>query len=231
MVTLDKAIMATYDKEGEHFELYLDPDMAYQYLEGSKKDLKNILVVDEVFKDAKKGERAKSSALQKAFKTTDVIEILKVVLEKGEVQLTTDQKRKKTEEVKKKVVDIICREGIDARTKAPIPPVRLENAIEQVRFHVDPFREPREQVNELVKKLLPIIPIKFEKMEIAVRIPAEFAQRTYGTFKSYGIKKEQWLKNGSLVVVVEIPAGTQGEFYDKVNKQTAGQAETKVIEK
>ncbi len=231
MVTLDKAIMATYDKEGEHFEVYVDPDKAYQYLEGSKKDLKNILVVEEVFRDAKKGDRAKSGALQKAFGTTDLLEVLKIILKKGQVQLTTEQKRKKGEEIRAQIIDIICREGIDARTKAPIPPTRLENALEQIRFKVDISREPREQANEIVKKLLTILPVKFEKLEVAVRIPPEFAHRSYGTMKMYGIRKEQWLKDGSLVVVVEIPAGTQGEFYDRVNKLTAGRAETKVVER
>ena len=46
MVSLDKAILASYDKEGKHFEIYVDPTPTYQYLEGSKKDLRNILVVE-----------------------------------------------------------------------------------------------------------------------------------------------------------------------------------------
>ncbi|NYZ60660.1 ribosome assembly factor SBDS [Candidatus Micrarchaeota archaeon] len=231
MVSLDKAIIASYDREGEHFELFLDPDNAYLYLEGSKKDLKNILVVDEVFEDAKKGERHKAEAIKKAFGTTDIFEILKIMLEKGEVQLTTEQKRKKLEETRKKILAIICMEAIDARTKAPIPIQRLENALEQVRIHIDPFKDPKEQVPGIVKLLLPLIPIKFEKVNIAVKVPAAHAHRCYGTLKSYGIKKEQWLGDGSLVVMLEIPAGMQGELFDKLNKLTAGQIETKIIDR
>ncbi len=231
MVSLDKAIIASYDREGRHFELFLDPDNAYLYLEGSKKDLKNILVVEEVFEDAKKGERHKAEAIKKAFGTTDIYEILKIMLEKGEVQLTTEQKRRKLEETRKKILGIICMEAIDARTKAPIPIQRLENALEQVRVHIEPFKDPREQVPGIVKLLLPIIPIKFEKINIAVKVPPAHAHRCYGTLKSYGIKKEQWLGDGSLIVVIEIPAGMQGEVFDKLNKQTAGQIETKIVER
>ena len=231
MVSLDKAIIASYDREGRHFELFLDPDNTYLYLEGSKKELKNILVVEEVFEDAKNGERHKAEAIKKAFGTTDIFEILKIMLEKGEVQLTTEQKRKKLEETRKKILGIICMEAIDARTKAPIPIQRLENALEQVRVHIEPFKDPREQVPGIVKLLLPIIPIKFEKINIAVKVPPAHAHRCYGTLKSYGIKKEQWLGDGSLIVVIEIPAGMQGEVFDKLNKQTAGQIETKIIER
>lgn len=231
MVSLDKAIIATYDKDGEHFELYLDPDNAYLWMERSKKDLKNILVVEEVFEDARKGERHKSEKVKRAFGTTDIIDILKIVLEQGNVQLTTEQKRKKLEETRKQILGIICSEAIDARTKAPIPLQRLENALEQVRVTIDPFKEPREQVPGIVKVLLPILPIKFEKISVAVKVPPAHAHRSYGTLKSYGIKKEQWLGDGSLVVMIEIPAGMQGEVFDKLNKLTAGQIETKIVER
>ena len=230
MVSLDNAIIASYDKEGKHFELYVDPKNTYLYLDGGKKDLKNILVVEEVYENAKKAERAKSSDLQKAFGTTDVMEILSITLRKGTVQLTTEQRKRKVGDKRKQIIDMICREAIDVRTGAPIPPARIENAMEEVRFHVDPFRDPKEQMDELLKKLRPIIPIKFEKIHVAAKIPPEYSHRAYGTLKSYGIKKEQWLKDGYLIVVVELPAGMQGEFIDKVNKLTAGQAETKKIE-
>ena len=230
MVSLDNAIIASYKKEGKHFELYVDPKNTYLYLDGGKKDLKNILVVEEVYENAKKAERAKSADIQKAFGTTDIMEILELTLKKGDVQLTTEQRKKKVGDKRKKIIDMICREAIDVRTKAPIPPLRIENAMEEVRFHVDPFKDPKEQMDELLKKLRPLIPIKFEKVQIAVKIPPEHSHRAYGTLKLYGIKKEQWLKDGYLIVAVEIPAGMQGEFLDKLNKLTAGQVETKKIE-
>ncbi len=230
MVSLDNAIIASYKKEGKHFELYVDPKNTYLYLDGGKKDLKNILVVEEVYENAKKAERAKNADIQKAFGTTDIMEILEITLKKGDVQLTTEQRKKKVGDKRKKIIDMICREAIDVRTKAPIPPIRIENAMEEVRFHVDPFRDPKEQMDDLLKKLRPLIPIKFEKIQIAVKIPPEYSHRAYGTLKLYGIKKEQWLKDGYLIVAVEIPAGMQGEFLDKMNKLTAGQVETKKIE-
>ncbi|MCP4646208.1 MAG: ribosome assembly factor SBDS [bacterium] len=230
MVSLDNAIIASYKKEGKQFELYVDPKNTYLYLDGGKKDLKNILVVEEVYENAKKAERAKSSDIQKAFGTTDIMEILELTLKKGNVQLTTEQRKKKVGDKRKIIIDMICREAIDVRTKAPIPPLRIENAMEEVKFHVDPFKDPKEQMDELLKKLRPLIPIKFENVQIAVKIPPEYSHRAYGTLKMYGIKKEQWLKDGYLVVVVEIPAGMQGEFLDKMNKLTAGQVETKKIE-
>jgi ribosome maturation protein SDO1 len=229
MVSLDKAILATYDREGKHFELYVDPDAAYAYLEGIKKDIKNILVAEEVYEDAKKGENAKASDVQKAFGTTDIMNVLEFILKNGEVQLTTEQKRKKQEERRKQILAILLRESIDPRTNAPHTPTRMEAAFEEARILVDPFKDAREQIPDIIKKLRPLLPLKFEKMLIAIKIPAAFAHRAYGTLKGMGMKREEWTKGGDLVCVVEIFGGEQGEFYDKLNKMTGGQVETRVL--
>lgn len=229
MTSLDKAILAVYEKGGLKFEVYVDSEAVYAYLDKKKTDLKNILVSDEIYADAKKGEKAKATDVQKIFGTTDSMSILDFILKHGEVQLTTEQKRKKVEEKRKQIIAILLREAIDPRTKAPHTQLRIENALEQIKIHIEPFKDAREQLEEIVKALRPILPMKFEKIKIAIRIPAEFAHRCYGTVKGYGIQREEWLKDGSLVVVVEIFAGMQGEFYDKLNKQTGGQIETKVL--
>lgn len=231
MTSLDKAIIATYDKEGKHFEIYVDPDAAYAYLEKTKPDLKNILVSEEIYENAKKAERAKSSDIQKIFGTTDIMVILEFMLKNGEVQLTTDQKRRKVEEKKKQLIAILMREAIDPRTKAPHTQQRIEMALEEARVHMEPFKDVREQLPDIVKKLRLILPMKFDKVNVAVKVPAQFSHKCYGTLKSHGIKKEQWAKDGSLIVMVEIFAGMQGEFYDKLNKLTAGQVETRLVER
>ncbi|MBU0532526.1 ribosome assembly factor SBDS [Candidatus Micrarchaeota archaeon] len=229
MTSLDKAIIASYEKGGKRFELYVDPDNAYAYIERKKLDLKNILVADEIYTDAKKAERAKSSDVEKVFGTTEPMKILEFILKNGEVQLTTDQRRRKVEEKRKQIIAILLREAIDPRTNAPHTQIRIENAMEQARIHLDPFKDPREQLEEVVKALRPILPMKFEKLKIAVKVPAIYAHKCYGTLKNYGIEREEWTKSGDLVVVVKIFAGIQGEFYDKINKLTTGQVETKIL--
>ena len=119
LVSLDKAVIASYERAGVRFEIYVDPDAAYAYLEKKKPDLKNILVAEEVYSDAHKGEKAKPSDIQKAFGSTDIMAILEFVLKNGEVQLTTEQRRKKVEEKRKQVIAILLREAIDPRTNTP----------------------------------------------------------------------------------------------------------------
>ena len=229
MASLDKCITAHMDINGERYELLVDPDLAYMYRVGQKKELNNVLAVEEVFKNFKKGERHTSSSLQKAFGTTDVWQIAERIIKNGEIQLTTDQKRKMLEEKRKQVIALIAREAIDPRTGAPHTLMRLEQALEESRVHIDAFKDAAQQMEDVVKALRTIIPLKFERIRVAARIPPDYAQRIYGSLKGYGIQKEEWAKDGSLIVVIEMPAGMQGEFYERLNRMTAGSAETKIM--
>lgn len=229
MTTLDKAIIASYEQSGNRFELYVDPDAAYAYKEGRKPDLKNILVAEEIYADAKKGERAKSEPVQKVFGTTDIIKILEFILKNGEIQLTTEQRKKKLEEKRKQIVAILLREAIDPRTDAPHTQLRIENALEEARIVFDPFKDPRDQLPDIIKELRTILPLKFEKVRIAVKIPAMYAHKSYGVLKNYGMMQEEWAKDGSFIAVVEVFGGMQGEFYDRINKLTNGSVETKLL--
>jgi ribosome maturation protein SDO1 len=229
MSSLEHSITAHMDIGGERYEIMVDPDLAYQYRVGQKKELNNVLVVEEVFKNFRNGERHTGSSLQKAFGTTDIYAIAERILKKGELALTTEQKRKMLVEKKKQIIAILARECIDPRTGAPHTAMRLEQALEESRVHIDGFKDAHEQLEDVIKAMRPIIPMKFERVKIAARVPPEHAQRIYGMLKGYGIQKEEWAKDGSLIVVIEMPAGVQGEFYDRLNKATAGQAETKIV--
>ena len=229
MASLDNSITAHMEIAGERFEVMVDPDLALAYRLGQKKELNNVLTVEEVFKNFRKGERHTTSSLQKAFGTTDVFAIAERIVKNGELALTTDQKRKMLEEKKKQIVAILMRECIDPRTGAPHTQLRLEQSMEAARVHIDGFKDAASQVEEVMKALRPIIPLKVERARVAVKIPPEHAQRVYGTLKGYGIQKEEWARDGSLIVVLEMPAGMQGEFYEKINRATAGAAETKLM--
>ena len=229
MASLDNSITAHMEISGERFEVMVDPDLALAYRLGQKKELNNVLTVEEVFKNFRKGERHTTSALQKAFGTTDVFAIAERIVKNGELALTTDQKRKMLEEKKKQIVAILMRECIDPRTGAPHTQLRLEQSMDAARVHIDGFKDAASQVEDVMKALRPIIPLKVERVRVAVKIPPEHAQRVYGTLKGYGIQKEEWARDGSLIVVLEMPAGMQGEFYDKINRATAGAAETKLM--
>ncbi len=227
MTSLDNAIIAWYEHEGNRFELLVDPDKAYMYKEGKKNDLNNILVSEDIYVDAKKAEKQKASVIEKVFGTTDIYKILEKILKDGHIQLTTDMRRKKLAEKKKQIVAMIAREAIDPRTNAPHPILRIENALDQARVQIDPFKNPKDQLPAVIKSLKKVLPLKIEKIRIAVKIPAKYVYNCYSILKSQGIKKEEWTSAGDLIAVVEIFAGMKGEFLERLAHLTEGTIESK----
>ncbi len=230
MVSLDKAVVARLKIEGKNFEVMVDCDKAIELREGRSVDMSDILAAPKVFSDASKGLIASEHDVQKLFGSTKIEDVARQIIKKGEVQLTAEHRKRLREEKKKRIIDIIRRNGIDARTHLPHPIQRIENAFEEAKVHVDEFKSAEEQIDDVVKKLRTVLPISFEKKEIAVRIPAQYAGKSYQALKQFGeVKKEEWQNDGSLVLIIEIPAGLQNDFFEKVNAFTKAEAEIKVV--
>ena len=224
-----KTVIVKYTVSGETFEIFVDSELAYEYLSGKRADPLGALQVEEIFKDANKGERQTQEKIKKIFGTNELSKVVETMLKKGNVPITTEQRSKLLEEKKKQIVAVISRNSIDPRTNAPHPMQRIENAMEQAKITIDPFKNASEQIDPILKKINVILPIKFATVKIEVTIPAESANRCYGLLKQYGMKSETWLPNGSLFALVEFPAGLQPEFFDKLNGITKGNATTKII--
>jgi len=231
MVSLDDAVIARLDRRGETFEILVDPDLAQSYREGDKKvEFSSILAVEQIFSDAHKGERAPSETLHSIFQTTDPLAVAKIILEKGEIQLTTEQRRRMQEEKRKQVVALIARSCINPVSKTPHPPQRIELAMEEARISIDPFKSAESQVNDVIKELRPLIPIRMEMTQIAIRTSASHYGRLVGEVRAFGrVLREEWAKSGEWMCLVEIPAGLQTDFLDMLNSRTHGEVQTKIL--
>ena len=230
MVTVDEAVIARLKMHGQDFEILVDCNSALALREGKNVDIKDVLAAQKIFADAKKGLEASEHAMQQIFQTADRLEIARQIIKKGEIQLTSEYRQDLREKKRKQIIGIIHRNGVDPRTHIPHPMTRIENAFEEARFHVDEFLPVEQQIQEAIKKLKAILPIKFEVKELEVKIGPKYAGKAYSTVKTHGtILREMWQDNGYFVAVVEMPGGLESEFYDKLNSICHGDAEVKVL--
>lgn len=230
MIDLDDAVVARYKKGGGNFEVLVDPEGALSLRMGNDIAMSDILAVESIFEDAPRGNRSSEKELAEAFGTTDVIEIAKRIILEGDVRLTSKQKQRIREEKRRKVIDAIARNAINPQTNTPHPPSRIEKAMDEAGVHVDISKSVDELVKETMKRIRPILPIRFEEVDIAVKIPAEYAAKSYGDLHAYGkIVKEEWQNNGSLIFVIRIPAGLRDDIYASINRITKGAGEIKPL--
>jgi ribosome maturation protein SDO1 len=226
----EKFTIARLTKDNEHFEVLVKPQKALDYRNGKISSITEVLAAETIFSDANKGTRVSEEQLRKAFGITDTLKIADSILKKGMLQLTTEQRRKMVEDKRKQIVDFISREAVDPKTNLPHPPMRIENAMEQIRYPIDPYKPVEEQAREIVKLLRPILPLKIEQVSVSVHIPAEYAARAYGAMKAAGtIRNEEWRSDGSWQGLIEMPAGSYASFLNKLGDVTKGNGEASIV--
>ena len=216
MVSLDDAVLARLEKGGSRYEILVDPDLVDNWKEGRESvELGELLAVEEVWSDARAGERPTGEALEKAFGTTDILSCAMIILEKGGIQLTTAQRKQMVAAKKLQIINEIASTATDPKTKMPHPRTRIENALEEIRFSIDPFKSVESQVAEAVSVLRPVIPLQF----ITVRLAFKVQGNDYGGVSQMlrdSIEKEEWTSDGNWVCIVSVPGGMKNDIIDKV---------------
>jgi ribosome maturation protein SDO1 len=226
----EKYTVARMTKDNEHFEVLVKPQKALDYRMGKIAAITEVLAAETIFSDANKGTKISEENVRKAFGTTDMLKVAEMILKKGTLQLTTEQRRKMIEDKRRQIIDFISRQAVDPKTNLPHPPLRIENAMEQIHYSIDPFKPVEEQAKEIIKQLRMILPLKMEQVAIGVHISAEYSARAYGTIKGFGtIRREEWRADGSWYGVLEMPAGSYAPFLDKLGEITKGSGEAKII--
>ncbi len=230
MIALEEAVTARLKSHSVTFEVLVDPEGALALHRGENVDMEDLLAAEEIFENASRGTRSSEDDLKKAFGTIDVMEIAARIIKKGDIQLTAEQRRDIIENKRKMVVNIIASNAINPQTKTPHPPARIEQAMNEAHVNIDPTKSTDELVRITMKALRPLVPIRFEEINVAVKIPSSYAPKAYGEIASFAqLVKEQWQNDGSWIGVVRLPAGLQNDFYNLVNRLSKGEAETKLL--
>jgi ribosome maturation protein SDO1 len=230
MIPLDRAVVARLESHGDRFEVLVDPDLAVRIRHGEQVDIEEAVAAIFIFENASRGEKSPDEALQKAFQTTDFKTIAERIILKGEIHLTADQRRQLIADKRLQVVNFIARHAINPQTGLPHPPKRIEMAMEEARVAIDPFHSLNAVVEETMKALRPLIPIRFEEVRVAVRILPDHAARAYGEIeRAARIEQQEWQKDGSWICVVRIPGGMQGDLESLVKKVSRGTGEMRVL--
>ncbi|MCX8204092.1 MAG: ribosome assembly factor SBDS [Candidatus Nezhaarchaeota archaeon] len=227
---MERGVVARLTVGREKFEVLVRPELAWRLRRGEKVDIKEVLVASVVFRDVGKGLKASKEELLKAFKTDDPEKAAEQIVKRGELQLSSEQRKELIEMKRRQIVDFIAKNCIDPRTSLPHPPLRIENALAEAGVSINPFEDAEAQAMEVIKALRPILPLKMAKATLEVKVSANYAKKALPLIsKMSSVKHSEWLGDGSWRAEVEVPAGLQLSFIDKLNSLTKGEAQVKVV--
>jgi len=227
----DNIIVAKYQKGSQRFEVVIDPEAALLFRQG-KAQLSDALRFPAVYTDAKKGEKASSNMLKNAFGTDDVNAVAEQIIRKGDVPQSKSQRDALLQQLRARIIDLVHRSGVDPRTHAPHPRTRIESAMDEAKVHIDANQTAEAQLQEVLKALRPIIPIKQELHQLSIQVPAAMVGSALRIIKGTGkVVRERWTDAGDLDCVVEVPGGLSIEFQDGLMAATHGKAQFTVLKR
>ncbi|MEM0087350.1 MAG: ribosome assembly factor SBDS [Thermofilum sp.] len=222
--------VARLEKGGKRFEIFVDVEKAWLFKSGEQINIRDIVEGEFIYYDARQGLKASEGELKKFFGTSDPYQVAELILRKGELLLTSEQRRELIEAKRRQIIEFIARNAVDPRTNTPIPPKRIELALQEAKVGVDPFQPVETQVAEILKKLRMILPLKIARALVLVSSPPQYASKVRALASKMGkIVKESYGSDGSLNLELEIPAGMQSALIEKVAESTRGGGEVKLL--
>jgi ribosome maturation protein SDO1 len=215
-------------KSGKHtFEVMTKPGSVSKYRLGQL-DISNVLEADIVFKDINKGDKAASADLVEVFKTDNPAECCRKIVDDGHLQLTDAERKEILEKKRREIVNYLHKYFVDPKTKAPHPVIRIENALVDLKYRVDPDIAVEKQVQEIMKNMPGVLAMRKMDMTGWITIPHAHLGVAQGQLKKFvNVKHERYDDNGCEFEVTLVP-GDYDALMSMLNNTCKGEYDIKI---
>lgn len=170
-IKLTNVAVVRMNRGGQRFEIACYRNKVVNFRQGLEADLSEVLQTERIFTNVSKGQFAKSKDLEKAFGTKDEEEISKLILSKGQLQVSDKERSQQNEKTSAQVAEWTSKNCVHPSSDRPYTISQIRHAMQQANFSVHPTKPLKRQYLDCVKLLQTIIPIRRAKMELALFIP------------------------------------------------------------
>ncbi|MHA2090591.1 MAG: ribosome assembly factor SBDS [Candidatus Kariarchaeaceae archaeon] len=231
-IDIGKFTMVRYNSHGKRFEIVVHPENAWLYRQGDNINLEEIVEGFTVFENFSKGLKAEGTELESVFGTSDEKEILQMMLERGELLLTQEQRKRFLKEKRDEIIEYLVTHAVNPRTKAPHPATRIEKAMDDTGVRIDRKAPAADQARTILKDIQQILPIQIETASIEFVVPPKDTGKLYGYIQGSGdVLKEEWGRDGSLTIILRIPAGVVANLLEDISDRSKGRVQSTVIDR
>eukprot|EP00472_Partenskyella_glossopodia_P005223 CAMPEP_0197514834 /NCGR_PEP_ID=MMETSP1318-20131121/154_1 /TAXON_ID=552666 /ORGANISM="Partenskyella glossopodia, Strain RCC365" /LENGTH=265 /DNA_ID=CAMNT_0043063037 /DNA_START=60 /DNA_END=857 /DNA_ORIENTATION=- len=222
-VRLTNVAIVRYKKKGKRFEIACYKNKVVSWRNKVEKDIDEVLQSHNVFTNVSKGTLAKSKDLERCFGIADQTECCKIILEKGQLQVSQKERKVQSENMLRDIATIIADKCINIDTKLPFPVATIQSAMKEVKFSLKPNRSAKQQAMDLIPHLEKELPIARAQMRVRIILPERQAKevkkslvKVVGTVENedwdFGYEMTARIDPGSYRGIVElVAAGTKGK--------------------
>ena len=175
-VRLTNVAVVRLTRHGHRFEVACYRNKIVNYRQGTETDLSEVLQTTTVFTNVSKGQFAKSSLLQECFGTTDEGEACRFILEKGEVQISDQERAVQLESMIREVASMVSEKCINPTNRRQYTMAQVRDAMKSAGFMVHPTRNVKQQFLDCVRLLQENKVLNIERAKmllVIVLVPVE----------------------------------------------------------
>ncbi|KAL6053396.1 Ribosome maturation protein SBDS [Balamuthia mandrillaris] len=160
-------------RAGKRFEIACYKNKVVEWRKKITTNLDEVLQSPTIFENVSKGQAAKIQDLKKAFKTTDDAEIAKIILDKGEIQVSGEERKHQLDSMFRDVATIVAEKCVNPETGRPLTVGLVERAMRDIHYSVNPTKNAKSQALDVIKKLQekPDFPIARAPMRLKLVLP------------------------------------------------------------
>lgn len=206
-----------------NLEVACNPETVLLYRQG-KLGLSKVQFSDEIWKSFSKGEAAQVSDLMNEFETEDKNEVFKIILEKGDYQMSTKERREFLEKKRLEIVNYIHKNYVNPQTKLPHPIVRIEQALKEIKYQIVPNKTASKQVEEMFSQLCTLIRLKKDQITGALTLKHEYVGKCQSFLSDrnlVSILNTEYLNEGTRYEL-EICPGDYDKLFKRLHDVTKG---------
>ncbi|KAJ1932007.1 hypothetical protein EC988_009599, partial [Linderina pennispora] len=121
-------------KGGKRFEVACYKNKVSEWRNGVEKDIDEVLQIHQVYMNVSKGQVAKTEELKKCFKTEDVDEVIREILQKGEQQVSDKERHHQLDNMLRDIATIVAEKCINPTTQRPYTVTMIEKAMGDLHY-------------------------------------------------------------------------------------------------
>lgn len=234
-VRLTNIAIVRYKSKGLRFEIACFPNKVLDYRKKVEKDLANVLQSTNIFSNVGKGSFARRDDLLAAFGAMDNLSILRMILEKGELQVTERERQSEIASKTREIISFIAGMCVNSETKQPVSARVIEEGLKTASFQINLTQPIKQQAMKLFFVLAKTLPIERAKMKIQIACPAQYAKSVKTLLATYETEKGIKIINivqttHSIEFSVITDPGFLRPITDELTERTDGQGDISVVD-
>jgi len=196
-VKLTNIALMKYKVGNKKFEIACYRNKAIDYRKGIETDLDEVLQSVVIYSNAQQGHQASKEELEKYFPGMKFKDIMKMILEKGEIQITDKEREHQIDVMSKDIANIIAEKCCHPDSKRAFALESIKAAMKKIHFPVRLDQNAKKQASDCTKILQEKFVLARAEMKVQLNIAKD--------------KKESLVKELQEIQVVVKEEFTEGE--------------------